>query len=297
MAEITLGLDLGSTSIGWALIDNTRIIATGARIFPEGVDRDKQGGEKSKTANRRDSRGMRRQVARRARRKRILMSLLIRHGLLPKSPDKLDEVLAINPYPIRGRARHEKLTPFEIGRILVHLNQRRGFLSNRKTDKAKAKEASGMLAEISTLGDRIKQANCETLGEYLHQLGSAFDHSLRKAEPTEKQLKQGQLRDTIRRLHTRRSMYVDEFKELWNTQQLHHPKLLTDDLKRVLYDPQANSKWVCQGLIFGQRKIYWPKSVVGRCELEPKLKRCPNSLLKNPHFQPSFRYGRTCKLA
>ena len=93
MAALTLGLDLGPTSIGWALLDDARIIAAGVRVFPEGVDRDQQGGEKSKTAERRTSRGMRRQIARRARRKQQLRELLIKSGLLPESSDKLNEVL------------------------------------------------------------------------------------------------------------------------------------------------------------------------------------------------------------
>ena len=31
------------------------------------------------------------------------------------------------------------------------------------------------------------------------------------------------------------------------------------------------------GLIFFQRPMYWPKSAVGLCELEPKEKRCPRA--------------------
>ena len=65
MANLTLGLDVGCTSIGWALIDEEaeRIVAVGVRVFPEGVDRDQQGGEKSKSQSRRDARSMRRQLA------------------------------------------------------------------------------------------------------------------------------------------------------------------------------------------------------------------------------------------
>ena len=51
MAELTLGLDVGPNSIGWSLVDEapSRLLAAGVRVFPEGVDRDQQGGEKSKT--------------------------------------------------------------------------------------------------------------------------------------------------------------------------------------------------------------------------------------------------------
>ena len=48
----TLGLDIGSNSIGWALIETdgqrSRIVGMGVRVFPEGVDRDQQGAEHSK---------------------------------------------------------------------------------------------------------------------------------------------------------------------------------------------------------------------------------------------------------
>jgi CRISPR-associated endonuclease Csn1 len=59
----TLGLDIGSRSIGWALVeteDRERIVAMGVRVFPEGVDRDTKGMEKSKNATRREARGARR---------------------------------------------------------------------------------------------------------------------------------------------------------------------------------------------------------------------------------------------
>ena len=50
VAELTLGLDLGPNSIGWVLVDEAgqSTLAAGVRVFPEGVDRDQQGGEKSK---------------------------------------------------------------------------------------------------------------------------------------------------------------------------------------------------------------------------------------------------------
>lgn len=74
---LTMALDLGPISIGWAIIDGAHasIVATGVRVFPEGVDRDQQGGEKSKSQTRRDARGTRRQIARRAERKRLLRGL------------------------------------------------------------------------------------------------------------------------------------------------------------------------------------------------------------------------------
>ena len=70
----TLGLDLGTNSIGWALIENNTILGIGSRIFPEGVVNlgDGDGREISKNASRTDARGTRRQFFRRRLRKRSL---------------------------------------------------------------------------------------------------------------------------------------------------------------------------------------------------------------------------------
>lgn len=60
MNNYTLGLDIGSRSIGWAVVDSgekPKIIDMGVRVFPEGVDRDTKGLEKSKNATRREARG------------------------------------------------------------------------------------------------------------------------------------------------------------------------------------------------------------------------------------------------
>ncbi|MCH7791347.1 MAG: type II CRISPR RNA-guided endonuclease Cas9 [Planctomycetes bacterium] len=273
---LRLGLDVGSSSLGWALVDEAdgagRIVASGVRIFPEGVDRDTQGGEQSKSQSRREARGARRQSARRRRRKAKLVKRLVEARLLPGDAQERDALMLANPYELRAAALSRKLEPFEIGRALIHLAQRRGFLSNRKTDNAK--EEKGMLAQISSLAEKIESAGCSTLGEYLYGLDLRFSHTNQRQDPTDKEFKAGALVPTVRRLHTRRSMYVDEFLAIWDKQHTHHPDLLTDELKRDLYRPEPDKKWVCKGLIFGQRRMYWPKSVVGQCELEPKLKRC-----------------------
>jgi CRISPR-associated endonuclease Csn1 len=272
MADLTLGLDLGSNSIGWALLDEEgkRVVAAGSRVFPEGVDRDQQGGEVSKSEGRRVSRGMRRQIARRARRKRQLRAALVSVGLLPTDVSEQTALDRLDPYVLRKKALDGPVSAHEFGRILVHLNQRRGFLSNRKTDRAKKKETSEMLAEISQLQAELQAAGSRTLGE--HQAKQ------REVEPLTR----------IRGRHTLRAMFEVEFEELWNAQTRYHSQLLTDELKygargKAAYPrPPATCgkrdplrEFGIHGLIFFQRPLYWPKSVAGRCELEPKERRCP----------------------
>ena len=266
-----LGLDLGSNSVGWALIDEAggKLIAMGSRVFPEGVARDKTGGEHPKNEQRRKDRGMRRQIARRSRRKGVLRRALVECGLLPNEPGRQRELDSLDPYDLRRRAIEQKLQPHEIGRLLIHLNQRRGFLSNRKADRARAKENSEMLAEISELAGKMGD---QTLGQYFAVK--------RDANPL----------DRVRGQHTRRDMYLDEFEKIWETQRMFYPDLLTDELKygrrgKLSYprEPEPLRKRKSNSLLrefglhcilFFQRALYWPKSVVGRCELEPKQKRC-----------------------
>lgn len=79
------GLDIGTTSIGFAVIDHDRdrstgrILRLGARIFPEARD------EKGTPLNqqRRQKRLVRRQLRRRRLRRKALNELLAAYGLLP----------------------------------------------------------------------------------------------------------------------------------------------------------------------------------------------------------------------
>ena len=85
MAKVTLGIDIGPSSLGWALIgeQEEKIFSAGVRVFPEGVDRDQQGGEQSKSQSRREARGTRRQIQRRARRRRLVRRSLIKPDCFP----------------------------------------------------------------------------------------------------------------------------------------------------------------------------------------------------------------------
>ena len=103
----TLGLDLGSNSIGWACIDpeKKQIIAMGSRVFKEGVNRDNKGGEISKNTSRRLARQARTQYFRRADRKQKLKEVLQLAGMFPTSPAEVSEYLnchkKYNPYCLR----------------------------------------------------------------------------------------------------------------------------------------------------------------------------------------------------
>jgi len=288
-----LGLDLGVSSIGWALIEATsnqqrkRIIRAGVHLFEAGVDGGKQdaetalqkGNEKSRAQPRRDARQQRRQTWRRAYRKRKLLNRLIRCGLLPQPDQQLDTPAAIDaymksldctlrkkweekenadhcsrqllPYRMRAQALNRPLDPAEIGRALYHLAQRRGFLSNRKTDQDEAddseKNTGTVKSGISELEQLMEDAGAETLGQFFASLDPSDPNSRR-----------------IRGRWTGRSMYEHEFKRIWEAQSKHHPEIMTNEARQEIRDA-----------IFDQRPLKSQRHLIGHCSLLPNKRRAP----------------------
>jgi CRISPR-associated endonuclease Csn1 len=141
MSKKILGLDIGSNSIGWALVElgdegsPVGIVGLGSRIFTKAVE------EKTptpKNMKRRMARLTRRVLHRRSQRKQRMLNYLVKLQLLPAvlqgstQPEVVLNSLG-DPYILRAKALDSKLDAFELGRVILHLVQRRGFLSNRKT--------------------------------------------------------------------------------------------------------------------------------------------------------------------
>ncbi len=150
-----LGLDLGTNSIGWALLsgnpsrsssrdpvtgevrdvpgfDPQDLISAGSRIFQDPLDPQKK--VPLNTA-RRGKRALRKIISRRRKRKQALLRLLLECGLLPKDPIERTALLddhTKHPYILRKKGLDDELTLHEFGRVLFHLWVRRGFKSNRK---------------------------------------------------------------------------------------------------------------------------------------------------------------------
>lgn len=245
MRGYSLGIDLGTTSIGWAAIADEPVpgeenLIAGVRIFPEGVDRDTKGLEKSKMAQRREKRQTRHQLARRRGRKARLRICLRGAGLLPPEGPEFDALIAVSPYAIRRRGLDEALTLHELGRALLHLNQRRGFRSSRKrTDKAESKIVGKAVSELRA---KIKAAGARTVGEYLAGL-----------EKTRRLRNRGDHEH-----HAGRDMVREEFEALWAAQVAHHPGVLT-----------AERRDAVAAILFHQRPLKVNPNKIGKCELLP----------------------------
>lgn len=255
----TLGLDLGTNSIGWALVeDGKRIIKSGVRIFPVGVQEEdflKNGKEVSKNISRRLARGARRRRFRFKLRRQKLVGVLQKNAMMP---DDEHFFSTRELYQLRVKGLDHRLTLQEFGRVLLMLNKRRGFKSNRKVaaNPDEKKEEGIVKEQITKLQAEIDRLQHRTVGEYFLSLFLATDAN---AEWPSKDTPIERIRDRF----VGREMYEREFEQLWESQRRFYPDLLTDDLKAEI-GPET---------IYYQRNLRSQKGLVGKCRFEPG-KRC-----------------------
>jgi len=284
MSHLIWGLDLGSGSVGWAVLSAktekgklvpTGIVDAGVRIFEAGMsgtpDEYAAGKEESRATARRDARLRRRQLARRRRRRAKVFHQLQRMGLLPQEPaskanerhailEDLDKKLGqaalsgMSPeqkriagltwlYDLRASALDRALQPFQLGRALYQLSQRRGFLSNRRSAVDKDEDLGVVKEGIVRLQQEMTATGSRTLGEYFSKLN-----------PEDAR---------IRGRWTARGMFTAEFDAIVAAQSEHHACLRDGKAVRQL-----------RSAIFHQRPLRSQKDLIGRCELEPLKRRC-----------------------
>lgn len=289
MRKRILGLDLGSNSLGWALLEQENseasgIVDIGSRIFTKAVE------EKvptPKNVKRRDSRLGRRVLQRRSRRRQRMLNYLVTLNLLPKElqnntqPEVMLNELG-DPYALRAKALGSQLAPYEFGRVLLHFVARRGFLSTKKQvagdlvddpdtvaylseldeKPISDKEETAFKADINVVRKAIDEAGARTLGEYLHKLSKGECKRNRQHEG-------GHLR-------TDRKMYQDELALIWQQQKQYFTELPDGFMQK--------DKGV-QQIIFYQRPLKLKKDRIGLCSLEPKHYRAAMARLEVQRFR------------
>lgn len=314
-----LGLDLGTNSLGWAILElhpkgewyNAEpigVVATGVRMFDAGVEGSiEQGKDSSRGAVRRQARQTRRQTWRRQYRKSKLFSLLQRLGHLPitktRGPDQRDAALKSLdrhlfakwcperdvdshqklPYLLRAAALEQKLDPLELGRALYHLGQRRGYKANRKTDKPEDEESGKVATGITTL-DRARLADQQDQSS-LRTLAQTVRDEFTQQDGRfvlRSEEPSSATRGRIRKHYTSRKMYYDEFLAIRDAQLHFGSRIQMSDWKRI------------EKALFHQRPLKSQKHLVGRCTLEFDARghgrrRCTIAL---PEFQ-EFRLWQT----
>lgn len=237
--DYRLGLDIGTNSIGWSVLEldsNQKPIAilrAGSRIYSDG--RNPKDGSSLAVA-RRLPRQQRRRRDRYLRRRERFMNTLVRHGLMPANEEQRKKLQDLDPYSFRALGLYQKLTLHQLGRALFHLNQRRGFLSNRRVDKLDENESGKIKTAISRLRQDIEASGAKTLGEYLDQRRQHKTGDGRKAPLPVRARLRGVGAKSEYDLYVDRSMIAQEFDSLWAAQALHHPGILTDPARDELRD-------------------------------------------------------------
>jgi CRISPR-associated endonuclease Csn1 len=262
---------MGTNSIGWCLFildEQGRPVGIrdiGVRIFSDG--RDPKSGA-SLAVDRRDARAMRRRRDRYIRRRSALLEALIDTGLMPVDSQDAKALVGCDPYALRAAALDGALNPHLLGRALFHLNQRRGFKSNRKAERKAGDEKEGgkIAGGAKALDLAMQEAGARTYGEFL--AGRDAKRVRMRAE--------GDGYD----FYPERRHLETEFDAIWAAQAAHHPALLTDAVRDRL-----------RRIIFFQRPLKAPK--VGGCTFFNEEERLPKA---HPIFQERRLYEEVNQL-
>ena len=270
MSKHVLGLDLGVGSIGWCLIaldaqgDPAEILGMGSRVVPlnnatKAIEAFNAGAAFTANQKRTARRTMRRGFARYQLRRYRLRRELEKVGMLPDAA--LIQLPLLELWELRERAATagERLTLPELGRVLCHINQKRGY-RHVKSDAAaivgdegeKKKDSnSAYLAGIRANDEKLQDEH-KTVGQY-------FAEQLRRNQsesPT------GGISYRIKDQIFSRQRYIDEYDQIMAAQRVHYPDILTDEFIRMLRDE----------VIFMQRPLKSCKHLVSLCEFEKQEK-------------------------
>ncbi|MEE0917078.1 MAG: type II CRISPR RNA-guided endonuclease Cas9, partial [Bacteroidales bacterium] len=228
-----LGLDLGTNSIGWAVVneaenetEQSSIIKIGVRVNPLTTDElnDFEKG-KSITTNsvRTEKRSARRNLQRYKLRKEALIKILKNNNFITDDTilSEQGNKTTFETYSLRAKAVEQEITLTEFARVLLMLNKKRGYKSSRK---AKSTD-EGQLIDGMSIAKELYERDL-TPGQYVLEL----------------------LKNKVK--HTPdfyRSDLQSEFDKIWEYQKQYYSELFTDELKEQLKGKNKGQTWtICQ---------------------------------------------------
>lgn len=228
-----LGLDLGTTSIGWALVneaedDNeiSEIIKLGVRVNPLSVDEKtnfEKGRPLSTNADRTLKRGARRNLQRFKQRRKNLVEILIKHGFITKDTPltEIGKQTTFQTLKLRGQSAKEKVSLEDLAKVFLSINKKRGYKSSRKVNN----EEDGQAIDGMDVAKTLYETN-QTPGQYVLQL----------------------LKDKKKFIPDfYRSDLQAEFDKVWGAQKTYYPNILTDALYKKLQGKNKGATWtICQ---------------------------------------------------
>lgn len=232
-----LGLDLGTNSIGWAVVneaenadEKSSIVKLGVRVNPLTVD-ELTNFEKGKSittnADRTLKRSMRRNLQRYKLRRENLIEILKEHGFIDDETilSENGNKTTFETYRLRAKAATEEISLVEFARVLLMINKKRDYKSSRK---AKSTE-EGQLIDGMEVAKRL------------------YNENLMPGQLSLELLRNGKkyLPDFYR------SDLQTEFDKVWQIQEKFYPDLLTDELKESLEGKNKSQSWAICAKSFG----------------------------------------------
>lgn len=258
MIERILGLDIGISSVGWAVIEynkenslNNKIIKTGVRIFT--IAENPKTGE-SLALPRRLARGARRTLKRKRQRMKAIKTLFISYLGLSKIEIFSDnniygEKKRIDIWQLRSEALQRKLNNKEFARVLTHIAKRRGYKSNRKVEEKGDSEGKKVLGAIEENKKLLSQY--KTIGEAIYKTTQATQIRRNKKDDY--------------KYSVSRDMLLDEINTIFQKQKEVNNTVASDEFKEKYVE-----------LFLKQKDFASVDNMVGTCSLEGKKeKRAP----------------------
>lgn len=252
-----LGLDLGTTSIGWALIeidDNNNpvsILGMGSRIIPYSDDTTaadfSKGRGESPCAERTRCRQMRRNLDRFQLHREQLKKLLVEIGMID-SHFRLSPASPLEVWKSRADAATPgtRLSLENLAAVLFHINHRRGY-KHAKSDLGDSNQTD----YVAKINDRYleMQETGETVGQY-------FYAKLKESEvinPNGKRYYTYRVKEKV----CPRKAYEEEVDSILKVQSEFYPEILTEENQIAI-----------KQIIFYQRPLKSCKNLVSFCEFE-----------------------------
>ena len=228
-----LGLDLGTNSIGWAVVneaenetEQSSIIKIGVRVNP--LTTDELGNfEKGKSITTNSDRTLKRSARRNLQRYKLRKEALIK--ILKNNNFITDDTIlseqgnktTFETYSLRAKAVEQEITLTEFARVLLMLNKKRGYKSSRKAKSTDEGQLIDGMSVARELYDRDL-----TPGQFLLE-------QIYKGVKTEPDFYRSDLQS--------------EFDKIWEFQKQYYSELFTDELKEQLKGKNKGQTWtICQ---------------------------------------------------
>ena len=260
-----IGLDIGIGSVGFAVMEldehdePIKILHAGSRIF-DVAEVPKTGEPLAK--GRREARGMRRRLRRRALRKQRIRGLITSSGLVTSSQlETLYDGEAMDVYALRTAALDRILTNEELAKVLIHLSQRRGFRSNRKSGASK--EDGVLLKAVSANASLMLEKGYRSVGEMLHKDETYSEEKRNKGES---------YKNTVSR-----DMVEAEAKAIFSSQREKSNALCSEEFEEKFLKILLSQRSFDEGPSgVSKYKVDFDK-MVGYCTHFPEEKRAPKA--------------------